>query len=62
MNYNYIIKDEKIYEFEGQQISYDGFGHTIKFLVENVEKNAGFSDLGKRKLKWLKKNHPEFFI
>ena len=62
MNYNYVIKDEKIYEYEGKEISYDSFGHTIKFLIENIEKSEGFSPQGRRKIKWLKDNHPEFFI
>ena len=62
MNYNYIIKDDKIYEFEGGEIAYDKFGHSIKFIVENIEKNEAFSTLGKRKSIWLLKNHPKFFI
>ena len=62
MNYNYMIKNDKIYEFEGGEIAYDKFGHSIKFIVENIEKSEAFSILGKRKSIWLLKNHPEFFI
>lgn len=62
MNYNYAIKNQKIYEFEGKEITYDSFGHTIKFLVENAEMSDGFTPQGKRKTKWLKENHPELFL
>lgn len=54
MNYNYMI--------EGSEIAYGEFGHSIKFIVENIEKSEAFSILGKRKSIWLLKNHPEFFI
>lgn len=62
MNYNYVIKDEKIYEYEGKEITYDQFGHSIKFLVENIKKNYFFSDIFRRKIKWLKDNHSELLI
>lgn len=63
MNYYYMIKDEKIYEFETKkETTYDKFGHTIKFIVENIEKKSAFSPAGKRKSEWLLNNHPEFFI
>ena len=62
MNYNYMIKDYNIYEFEGGEIAYDKFGHSIKFIVKNIEKSEAFLTLGKRKSIWLLKNHPEFFI
>lgn len=62
MNYNYIIKDEKIYEYKGKEITYDGYGHSISFLIKNINKSLALTAQGKRKLKWLKENHPEFFI
>jgi hypothetical protein len=65
MNYKYVIKNQKIYEFEGQEITYDCYGHSIQFLIliENVEKTLRvFTPQAKRKIKWLKENHPELLI
>lgn len=65
MNYNYIIKNQKIYEFEGQEITYDCYGHSIEFLIliERVEKTLRvFTPQANRKIKWLKENHSELLI
>ena len=62
VNYNYVIEDDKIYEFEAGEIAYDKFGHSIKFIAENIKKSEAFSILGKRKIAWLLKNHPELLL
>ena len=62
MNYNYAIKNQKIYEFEGKEITYDYFCNYIKFLVENTKSSNIFSGTFRRKIDWLKENHPELFL
>ena len=62
MNYSYIIKNKKIYELEGEKISYDKFGHLISMLIKNRNIKDMMSHSFKRKINWLEKNHPELLI
>ena len=62
MNYSYIIKNKKIYELEGEKISYDKFGHEISFLIKNQHMKNQMSSAFKRKLEWLQRKHSEQFL
>lgn len=66
MNYNYYIDRDRIFEVEnnGRKIPADLFGDSIRFLVENKKELAlhPHSQRKKRKLEWIKENHPEWFI
>ena len=66
MIYNYIIIDNKVIELEGEgKVRFDRPGthidvfHKFKNKTESFE---SFPDMFKRKMKWLKENHPELLI
>ena len=63
MIYNYIIADNKIFELEGpRKIRSDKPGTHIDVILKNKNRAESFPDTFKRKLKWLKENHPELLI
>ena len=63
MIYNYIITDNKVIELEGPgKIRFDKPGTDIDVIVKNKNKPESFPDHFKRKLKWLKQNHPELLL
>lgn len=63
MIYNYIIIDNKIIELEGLgKIRYDRCGTNIDVIIQNKNRPESFPDHFKRKLKFLKENHPELLI
>jgi hypothetical protein len=63
MIYNYIIIDNKVIELEGLgKIRFDKPGTDIDVIVKNKNKSESFPDHFKRKLKWLKQNHPELLL
>jgi hypothetical protein len=63
MNYNYVIIDNKVIELEGpRKIRYDYPGTGIDVIVKNKNRAESFPDMFKRKLKWLKENHPELLL
>lgn len=62
MNYDYIITDNKVFELEDCAIRYDRCGTNIDVIIQNKNRPESFPDHFKRKLKWLIKNYPEWFI
>jgi hypothetical protein len=63
MNYNYVIIDNVVIEFEGpEKIRFDRPGTGIDVIVKNKNRAETFPDSFKRKLKWLKENHPELLL
>jgi hypothetical protein len=63
MIYNYIIIDNVVVELEGpKKIRFDKPGIGIDVIIRNKNKAESFPDSFKRKLKWLKENHPELLI
>jgi hypothetical protein len=63
MNYDYIITDNKVFELEGYgRIRYDRCGTNIDVIIQNKHRPESFPDHFKRKLKFLKENHPELLI
>ena len=63
MIYNYIIIDNKIIELEGPgKIRFDKPGTHIDVIIQNKHRPESFPDTFKRKLIWIKENHPELLI
>ena len=63
MIYNYAIIDNKVIELEGPgKIRFDNPGTDIDVILKNKNRPESFNDMFRRKLKWLKENHPELFI
>jgi hypothetical protein len=63
MIYNYIIIDNVVVELEGpKKIRFDKPGTGIDVIIRNKNRAESFPDSFKRKLKWLKENHPELII
>jgi hypothetical protein len=63
MIYNYIIIDNKVVELEGpRKVRFDRPGTGIDVIIQNKNRAESFPDIFKRKLKWLKENHPELLI
>lgn len=63
MIYNYIIVNNKVIELEGpEKIRFDRPGTNVDVIVKNKHKAQSFSDMFKRKLKWLNENHPELIL
>jgi hypothetical protein len=63
MIYNYVIIDNVVVELEGpKKIRFDKPGTGIDVIIRNKNKPESFPDSFKRKLKWLKENHPELLI
>ena len=64
MKYEYYIDRDRIFEVEnnGRKIPTDLYGDSISFLIENQKDPQSLHLVSKRKLEWLKKNHPELLI
>ena len=63
MIYNYIISDNKVFELEGHgKIRFDKPGTNIDVIIQNKNRPESFPDMFRRKLKWLKENHPELLL
>lgn len=66
MNYKYYIDNDRIFEVEddGRKFTTDLLGESISFLVKNQKELALHpnSQRKKRKLYWLQKNCPEYFL
>jgi len=66
MIYNYIIIDNKVIELEGEgKVRFDRPGTHIDVFQKfknKIESFESFPDGFKRKMKWLKENHPELLI
>jgi len=63
MNYTYVIINNKVIELEGpKKIRFDRPGTGVDVIIRNKNIAESFPDMFKRKLKWLKENHPELFL
>jgi hypothetical protein len=63
MIYNYIIVNNKVIELEGpEKIRFDRPGTNIDIIIQNKNRSESFTDSFKRKLQWLKENHPELLL
>jgi hypothetical protein len=63
MIYNYIIVNNKVIELEGpKKIRFDRPGTSISVIIHYKHKAQSFPDSFKRKLQWLKENHPELLL
>jgi hypothetical protein len=63
MKYSYVIVNNKVIELEGpKKIRFDRPGTGIDVIIQNKNRAESFPDIFKRKLKWLKENHPELLI
>jgi len=63
MKYSYVIVNNKVIELEGpKKIRFDRPGTRIDVIIQNKNRAESFPDIFKRKLKWLKENHPELLI
>lgn len=63
MNYTYVIINNKVIELEGpEKIRFDRPGTGVDVIIRNKNIAESFPDMFKRKLKWLKENHPELFL
>jgi len=64
--YSYMIIDNVVVEFEGpKKIRFDKPGtgiHVFQKFKNQIESFESFPDGFKRKMKWLKENHPELLL